>query len=128
MEHALRAHEIQAIGDTAPPRWINRAWRALAALRVPAPANAMVSNVPGPPMPLYVAGARIECMYPMSILAPTQGLNITVISYCGHIDFGFTVDPELVPDPWLLAEGIPLALEELKRHVARAARAVSAAR
>jgi len=75
----------------------------------------MVSNVPGPPFPLYTAGARIECMYPMSILAPSNGLNVTVISYRGRIDFGFTVDPELIPDPWLLAEGIPLALAELKQ-------------
>ena len=116
MEKALRAREIQAIGDTAPPRLINLAWRALAAAGVPAPANLMVSNVPGPPMPLYIAGARIECMYPMSILAPTQGLNVTVISYRGNIDFGFIVDPELVPEPWDLAEGIPLALEELKKR------------
>jgi WS/DGAT/MGAT family acyltransferase len=115
MEKALRAHEIQAIGDTAPPRWINLAWRALLASGVPAPSNLMVSNVPGPPFPLYTAGARIECMYPMSILAPGNGINVTVISYRGRIDFGFTVDPELVPDPWFLAEGIPIALEELKR-------------
>ena len=115
MERALRASEIQAIGDTAPPRLINLAWRALAAMGVPAPSNLMVSNVPGPPIPLYTAGARIEAMYPMSILAPSNGVNVTVISYRGRIDFGFTVDPELIPDPWLLAEGIPLALEELKQ-------------
>jgi WS/DGAT/MGAT family acyltransferase len=116
MERALRATEIQAIGDTAPPRWINLAWRALLAAGVPAPSNLMVSNVPGPPFPLYTAGARIECMYPMSILAPGNGINVTVISYRGRIDFGFTVDPELVPDPWQLAEGIPIALEDLKRR------------
>jgi WS/DGAT/MGAT family acyltransferase len=116
MEKALRANEIQAIGDTAPPRLINLAWRALNAANVPAPGNLMVSNVPGPPMPLYIAGARIECMYPISILAAGNGVNVTVISYRGHIDFGFTVDPELVPDPWQLAEGIPIALEELKQR------------
>ena len=116
MEKALRASEIQAIGDTAPPRLINLAWRALLAAHVPPPANLMVSNVPGPLFPLYTAGARIECMYPMSILAPGNGLNVTVISYRGRIDFGFTVDPELIPDPWLLAEGIPLALAELKQR------------
>jgi hypothetical protein len=70
--------------------------------------------VRGTPVPLYIGGARIESMYPLSILAPTQGLNITAVSYCGRIDVGFTVDPDLVPDPWLLADGIPLALEELK--------------
>lgn len=113
MEKAMRAREIQAIGDTAPPRLINLAWRAIAAVRMPVPANVTVSNVPGPPIPLYTAGARIECMYPMSILVPGGGLNVTVMSYRGNVDFGFTVDPELIPDPWYLAEGIPLALAEL---------------
>jgi WS/DGAT/MGAT family acyltransferase len=78
------------------------------------PGNAVVSNVRGTPVPLYIGGARMESMYPLSILAPTQGLNVTAVSYCGKIDVGFTVDPDLVPDPWRLAEGIPLALEELR--------------
>ena len=58
-------------------------------------------------------------MVPMSMLAPQNGLNITAISYRGSIDFGFTVDPELIEDPWQLAEGIPIALEELKERAAR---------
>lgn len=78
------------------------------------PGNALVSNVRGTPVPLYIGGARIESMYPLSILAPTQGLNITAVSYCGRIDVGFTVDPDLVPDPWRLADGILPALEELR--------------
>ena len=119
MEKAMRAKEIQALGDTAPPGLINLAWRAIAAADVPVPANATVSNVPGPPMPLYTCGARIENMYPLSILVPGNGLNITVMSYRGHIDFGFTVDPELIPDPWYLAEGIEIALQELKEAAAR---------
>ena len=45
---------------------------------------------------------------------PGMGLNVTVVSYLDRVDFGFTVDPELVPDPWYLAEGVPIALEELK--------------
>src|SRR5262245_2277589 len=78
------------------------------------PGNAVVSNLRGTPVPLYVGGARIEATYPLSVLAPTQGLHVTAVSYCGQIDVGFTVDPDLVPDPWQLAEGIPLALEELR--------------
>ena len=77
------------------------------------PANVVVSNVRGTPVPLYTAGARIECMYPLSVLAESQGLNITVVSYMGRVDVGFTVDPDLVPDAWALAEAIPEALEEL---------------
>jgi hypothetical protein len=46
--------------------------------------------------------------------AASKALNVTGISYRGHLDFGFTFDPELVPDPWQ-PEGIPIALEELKQ-------------
>jgi WS/DGAT/MGAT family acyltransferase len=77
------------------------------------PGNAFVSSVRGTSLPLYVGGARIEALYPLSILAPTQGLDVTALAHCGRIDIGFTVDPDLVPDPWQLAEGIPLALSEL---------------
>ncbi len=55
-----------------------------------------------------------EATYPISIIMPGMGLNITVLSYVDRVDFGFTVDPELIPDPWYLADGVPLALEELK--------------
>ena len=71
----------------------------------------------GPPIPLYIAGARVDHIYPMSLLLPKSGLNVTVFSYCGQVEFGFTVDPELVPDPWSLAEGIPVALMELKERI-----------
>jgi len=70
--------------------------------------------VPGPPIPIYIAGGRIEATYPVSIIMPGMGLNITVVSYVDRVDFGFTVDPDLVPDPWYFSLGIPLALEELK--------------
>lgn len=77
--------------------------------------NLVVSTVRATPVPLYVAGARLETMYPMSLLAPGQGLNTTAVSYLGKVDFGFTVDPDLVPDPWRIADAIPVALEELVR-------------
>lgn len=81
---------------------------------IPLPGNAVLSNVPLPPTPLYLAGAHVEKILPISILAPTQGLNITVLTYAGELHFGLTFDPELVPEPWLLAEGIPKALIELQ--------------
>jgi WS/DGAT/MGAT family acyltransferase len=117
MEKAMRAREIQAVGDTAPPRLINLAFRALAGAGISIPMNVAVSNVAGPPITLYIAGARIEHIYPMSLLLPKCGLNVTVFSYCAQVDFGFTVDPELIPDPWYLAEGIPLAVRELEERL-----------
>ena len=82
------------------------------------PANLVVSNVRGTPVPLYVAGARIESMCPMSMLNPGLGLNVTVMSYLDRIDFGFVFDPDLVPDAWTLAEAVPHELEKLQRAAA----------
>jgi WS/DGAT/MGAT family acyltransferase len=117
MTEAMRAREIQAMGDTAPPAILNLAIRMLSSTlaTLPTGINAIVSNVPGPPVPLYTAGARIETMYPISIIQPGMGLNFTVMSYIDRVDFGITVDPDLVPDPWYIAEGIPLAIEALSR-------------
>lgn len=116
MGKAIRAREIQAMGDTVAPSVLNLAYRMISATasRMPAAANAVVSNVPGAPIPLYMAGGRVEANYPVSIIVPGMGLNITVVSSVDRMDFGFTVDPELVPDPWFLSDGIPLALQELK--------------
>jgi hypothetical protein len=81
---------------------------------VPLPGNLVVSNVRGTPIPLYTAGARIESMYPMSVLQAGQGLNATVVSYMGKMEFGFTVDPDLVPDAHDLIVQIHGAFEELQ--------------
>jgi hypothetical protein len=74
----------------------------------------VISNVRGTPVPLYTAGARIESIYPMSILGQGQALNLTVISYMGKVDFGFTYEPDVVEDAWDLAAQIRPAFEELQ--------------
>jgi WS/DGAT/MGAT family acyltransferase len=78
------------------------------------PANFVVSNVRSAPMPLYLAGAQIETMMPLSILQTGQGMNVTVISYCDKIDVGVIVDPELVADPQSIVDAFENALEELE--------------
>jgi len=77
--------------------------------------NFVVSNVKGSSAPMYLAGARIEAMYPISLLANGIGLNFTCVSYVDHIDFGITCDRELVPDPWRIAEGLHDATREYLR-------------
>src|SRR5580765_6701661 len=57
--------------------------------RLPAVGTVVISNVPGPPMPLYMAGARMLHYYPVSIPYHGSALNITVQSYAGRLDFGF---------------------------------------
>ena len=58
--------------------------------RLPAAGNVMISNVPGPPMPLYMAGAKMIHYYPVSIPYHGSALNITVHSYAGLLEFGLT--------------------------------------
>ncbi len=108
------------MGEAFPPGVTNFFMRTLGPGMATSfmPGNAIVSNVRGTPVPLYVAGARIECMYPLSILAPSQGLNVTVVSYMGKVDVGFVVDPDLVDDVWELAEGVKTAMAELLATVA----------
>ena len=78
-----------------------------------APVNMVISNVPGPPIPLYFAGARMESHYPVSAIMDGIGLNITVMSYDGAVNFGVVVDRELVDDPWPLAAALDRAQAEL---------------
>jgi WS/DGAT/MGAT family acyltransferase len=94
------------------------------------PLNLVISNVPGPREPLYLAGAELQANYPVSVVIDGVGLNITVLSYRDHLDFGIIADREQVDDVWSMFDGLRAALEELtplaggsRRRVARARRA-----
>jgi diacylglycerol O-acyltransferase / wax synthase len=78
------------------------------------PLNLVISNVPGPREPLYCAGALLEAHYPVSVVMDGVGLNITVMSYRDHLDFGIVADREQVDDVWALMEGTGRALDELE--------------
>ena len=85
--------------------------------RMPLPFNLLVSNVPGPPVSLYAAGARLEACYPMGPVLGNVGLNITVLSHGERVDFGLLSCPDVVPDLAQIAHGIPEALAELRAAV-----------
>jgi WS/DGAT/MGAT family acyltransferase len=82
--------------------------------------NVVVSNVRGSPKPMYIAGARINAVYPMSIISPGGGLNITCFSYADACHFGITIEPELVPDPWTIVDGLDKALADCTALVKKA--------
>ncbi len=84
---------------------------------MPPIANVVVSNVPGPQVPLYAAGARMATYWPMSVPEHGLGLNITVMSYAGALGFGFTTARNAVPDARELTAALAAAFDEL---VARA--------
>ena len=75
--------------------------------------NFVISNVPGPQFPLYCAGARIDANYPVSVITDGMGLNITVMSYCGHMDFGIVADRDQMRDVNRLLDWLPEELAEL---------------
>ena len=82
---------------------------------IPPLANVVISNVPGPPLPLYAAGARMAAYWPVSIVEHGLGLNITVMSYAGTLGFGLTAARCALPDPGELARMLVEAYEELNR-------------
>ncbi|MBV9515732.1 MAG: wax ester/triacylglycerol synthase family O-acyltransferase [Mycobacteriaceae bacterium] len=75
--------------------------------------NLVISNVPGPQMPLYFLGAEIKAMYPLGPIFHGSGLNITVMSLNGKLDVGIISCPELLPDLWDLADDFAICLQEL---------------
>ena len=81
---------------------------------LPPLANVLISNVPGPTLPLYVGQARMTGYWPLSIVEHGVGLNITLMSYAGRVYLGFTVARSAVPDVRLLADDFMLAFDELK--------------
>jgi diacylglycerol O-acyltransferase len=80
----------------------------------PPPQNVVISNVPGPAEPLYIAGARLVELYSVGPILEGIGLNVTVWSYLGTLYAGLISCPELLPDLWDVAELLPEALAELK--------------
>jgi WS/DGAT/MGAT family acyltransferase len=76
--------------------------------------NLFVSNVPGPQLPLYIAGAKVQGIYPVSAVTDmTGGLNITLFSYDGALDFGLIACREMVPDVWNLIGYLRDAMDEM---------------
>jgi diacylglycerol O-acyltransferase / wax synthase len=96
--------------------------------RLPQVSNLVISNVPGPPVPLYLAGARMLCNYPTSIVVHGVGLNITVESYAGQLDFGLMADRGAMPDARELAAALMAELDELRALNHRLAGRVAPAR
>jgi WS/DGAT/MGAT family acyltransferase len=84
--------------------------------QMPPMGNTLVSNVPGPKEHLYIKGARMEEMHPISTLPPSNLLNITLFSYAGDLFFGLIATDEL-PNLERLADYVTEAFTELERSV-----------
>ena len=98
---ALPADLLSDVTQFAMPALAGQAARIAARLRMVeriSPFNLFVSNIPGPPVPLYFHGAKLLGYYPLSAIADGQGLNMTVISCNGNLNFGLVACRDLVPD------------------------------
>lgn len=106
--------------EFAPPAVATRAMRMATSTRMPdrlkPPMNVVISNVPGPRHPLYLAGAQLKHYYPVSTIVDGQGLNITVQSYIDTLDFGLISCRELVPDLWELVDMCVDEVDQLLRE------------
>ncbi len=83
------------------------------------PANVLISNVRGPGEPLYLAGAKLEALCPVSTLISGMGLNITFMSYAGQVVIGFTANASALPDAGRLAQYTREAFATLERQTRR---------
>jgi len=95
-EIALRAIRDSKIVDFVPPIF-----------------NVLLSNVMGPPIPLYFGGALVEAVYPMGPCGEGMGLNVTVLSNMGRLDIGVLTCTEAVPDPWEITRAFSQAVGDL---------------
>jgi hypothetical protein len=102
-----------------PPALVSRAARTTMGIlgRTRPPLNLVISNVPGPRTPLFSAGARLESHYPVSVVIDGVGLNVTVMSYLDHLDFGIVADRDQVDDVWGMLQGHATALADLQEAV-----------
>lgn len=118
---ALPAQVLQDVTEFIPPAINARAARValqMGTRQAMRPLyNLVISNVPGPPIPIYMAGAELQHNYPVSVVTDGAGLNITVLSYRDHLDFGLIADREQIPDLALMMDALSGALKELQAAV-----------
>jgi diacylglycerol O-acyltransferase / wax synthase len=107
---AVGAQVLTELSGFAPPTIMAQAARLSARQRM---FNLVVTNVPGPQIPLYMLGRRLERMYPMVPLAANQALGIAIMSYDGQLNFGLNADYDALPDVELLAVDLTAAIAEL---------------
>ena len=107
---ALGAQVLTDLSGFAPATILNQASRLMARQRF---FNLVVTNVPGPQIPLYVMGREMIDLFPMVPLARKQALGIALMSYNGRLNFGLTGDYDLMPDLDGLAGDLYAALAEL---------------
>ncbi len=118
-KQALGASALADAQDLTPPGLVAQASRLQFSARM---YNLLVTNVPGPQLPLYLLGRRMRSVIPIPFLAGDRALAVAILSYDGKMDFGLLGDYDALPDLDQVAEGIEGALGELREAARRAVR------
>ena len=109
-KQAVGAATLAAVNNLAPPTILAQASRLNFSTRL---FNLLVTNIPGPQLPLYVLGRKLEDLFPVAFLPENHALAIAIMSYDGGVDYGLLGDFDALPDIDMIAEGIDDALQEL---------------
>ncbi len=117
-KQALGAEVISRFNDFAPPTLLAQASRINFSTRL---FNMIVTNVPGPQVPLYVLGREMEEIFPIAFLPENHALAVAIMSYNGRLCFGLLADFDAVDDVDKIAAGIESSLAELEEAAAAAA-------
>jgi WS/DGAT/MGAT family acyltransferase len=109
---AVGAQALTSLADFAPPTIMSQAARLQSRQRF---FNLVVTNVPGPQIPLYLLGRPMRAFYPVVPLAHNQALGIAIMSYDGRLAFGLLGDYDAMPDLETLADDLRGAIATLSR-------------
>jgi WS/DGAT/MGAT family acyltransferase len=116
-KQAVGAATLTAVNELWPPTILAEASRLNFSTRL---FNLLVTNVPGPQIPLYVLGRELEDLFPLAFLPKNHALAVAIMSYNGGLDYGLLGDYDALPDIDVIAEGIDASLKELLDEVPRA--------
>ncbi len=109
-KQAVGAATLAAVNNLAPPTILAQASRLNFSTRL---FNLLVTNIPGPQLPLYVLGRQLQDLFPVAFLPEDHALAVAIMSYNGGLDYGLLGDYDALPDIDVVADGIEAALAEL---------------
>jgi WS/DGAT/MGAT family acyltransferase len=123
-KQAVGAATLVAVNERMPPTVLAQASRIQFSTRL---FNLLVTNVPGPQVPLYILGRKLEDMFPLAFLPENNALAVAIMSYNGRVEYGLLGDFDALPDIQLIADGIDQSLHELLAVARRGVNVAAAA-
>jgi WS/DGAT/MGAT family acyltransferase len=109
-KQAVGAAALARVNNLAPPTILAQASRLNFSTRL---FNLIVTNIPGPQMPLYVLGRELQDLFPLAFLPQNHALAVAIMSYHGSLDYGLLADYDALPDIDVIADGLDASLHEL---------------